>query len=85
MKLIGGYHTFIVEAQGEHIDASSGPYQYQWYKGGEVITGDTSSNKTISTINISDAANYSVQVWNNYSTLERVASSDGRLNIGASD
>jgi len=54
----GGAATFSVGATG------TGPFSYQWRKGGIAISGATSASYTIASAQASDAANYYVVVTN---------------------
>ena len=87
--VIGEDHTFTVVAQGEHTDASSGAYQYQWYKAGDKMTGEISNNLILNNISVTNAANYTVEVYNKYNDGSagknaRDISNNARLNIAAS-
>lgn len=52
----GGSATFSTTAGG------TGPFTYQWNKGGNPIQGATSSSLTINPVSVSDAGTYSVTV-----------------------
>ena len=54
----GGTATFTVVATG------TGPFSYQWRKGGTAISGATSASYTIVSAQASDAASYDVVVTN---------------------
>src|SRR5262249_28202315 len=47
--------------------AGTAPIRYQWHKGASAIPGATSANLTLSNLQWSDAASYSVRVTNSVS------------------
>lgn len=55
---VGNDYTFNVEATG------SAPLNYQWYKGGNQISGATLTSFTIVSASYSDASTYNVSVTN---------------------
>lgn len=59
--LIGGAARFEVVAAGPK------PISYQWYKNGQIITGETSSSLRVSDLTVADNNNtYSVEVTNSF-------------------
>jgi hypothetical protein len=59
----GGSHVFSVTATG------TGPLSYQWYRGGLLLSGGTSSTYTISSARSEDSGDYTVKVTNMVTTV----------------
>jgi hypothetical protein len=60
---VGQSATFSVTASG------SGPFSYQWLKGGSKISGASNSTYTLSSVAVGDAGNYSVTVTNAFGSV----------------
>ena len=60
---VGGSASFSVTATG------AAPLSYQWYKAGAAIVGATSATLSLSNVQTSDAASYTVTVSNNVTSM----------------
>ncbi|MBD3345715.1 MAG: hypothetical protein GF401_11700 [Chitinivibrionales bacterium] len=61
-RLVGESHTLSVVASG------GGTLAYQWYKNGNELSGETGSDLSLSSLQLTDAGNYHVRITNSVDT-----------------